>query len=110
MVVSEKQGVLCINYLWCNIKGVFFRRAGQHQNVKQFSFINFFLQRKKDQTRLIPQEVLFIRSLSAQGRKEHGVPLAMSSSYMVLQEEESMTLTRVQLPCKDEGAQFIAST
>lgn len=64
----------------------------------------------KQQTKQIPQKMLFLRLLSQQGRKEHGGPLSVSRSYAVLQEEEGMMLKRAQLLLKDQGAQLMAST
>lgn len=65
---------------------------------------------KKNQTKQITQEMLFMRLLSEQGRKERGIPLSLPSSYTVLQEEEGMMLKSAQLPLKDQGARLMAST
>jgi len=54
--------------------------------------------------------MLFVRLLSEQGRKVCGIPLSVSSSYTVLQEEEVMMSKRALLPLKDQEAQLTAST
>lgn len=64
---------------------------------------------KRNQTKQITQEMLFIRLLPEQGGKAGGIPLPVPGSYTALREEEGAVLSSAQLPLRDRGARLVAS-